>query len=192
MSNDFDIMRNEYNTPAIMIENVPEWLEKNKTFIEDFIEFSKKQNNAYGVAANQVSNNGKTLTDRFFVYRTTPAKDFVLIINPVIEETFGEKVEHEEGCLSWPGKTIITQRHLKLNVSYTNIKGERVEKETLNSLQSIVWQHEIDHLNGVKDIKFMKDTYERALNKVGRNDPCPCGSMDAVGKPSKYKKCCGK
>jgi preprotein translocase subunit SecA len=29
-------------------------------------------------------------------------------------------------------------------------------------------------------------TYEREAPKVGRNDPCPCGS----GK--KYKKCCGK
>jgi len=29
-------------------------------------------------------------------------------------------------------------------------------------------------------------TYQRTSQKVGRNDPCPCGS----GK--KYKKCCGK
>lgn len=31
-----------------------------------------------------------------------------------------------------------------------------------------------------------EDTYRRMQPKVGRNDPCPCGS----GK--KYKKCCGK
>jgi uncharacterized protein len=30
------------------------------------------------------------------------------------------------------------------------------------------------------------ETYKREEPKVGRNDPCPCGS----GK--KYKKCCGK
>lgn len=30
------------------------------------------------------------------------------------------------------------------------------------------------------------ETYCREASKVGRNDPCPCGS----GK--KYKKCCGK
>ncbi len=30
-------------------------------------------------------------------------------------------------------------------------------------------------------------------DKVGRNDPCPCGKIDpATGKPMKYKKCCGK
>ena len=27
-------------------------------------------------------------------------------------------------------------------------------------------------------------------DKVGRNDPCPCGAKDASGKPIKYKKCC--
>jgi preprotein translocase subunit SecA len=28
-------------------------------------------------------------------------------------------------------------------------------------------------------------------SKVGRNEPCPCGKIDArTGKPLKYKKCC--
>jgi len=27
--------------------------------------------------------------------------------------------------------------------------------------------------------------------KIGRNDPCPCGKVDPnTGKPVKYKKCC--
>ena len=29
-------------------------------------------------------------------------------------------------------------------------------------------------------------------NKVGRNDPCPCGAKKADGTPKKYKHCCGK
>ncbi|MFZ5982294.1 MAG: preprotein translocase subunit SecA [Patescibacteria group bacterium] len=29
-------------------------------------------------------------------------------------------------------------------------------------------------------------------NKVGRNDPCPCGAKKADGTPIKYKHCCGK
>ena len=29
-------------------------------------------------------------------------------------------------------------------------------------------------------------------NKVGRNDPCPCGAKNPDGTPKKYKKCCGK
>ena len=35
-------------------------------------------------------------------------------------------------------------------------------------------------------VKFYKNPIQRKIQKIGRNDPCPCGS----GK--KYKKCCGK
>jgi len=31
----------------------------------------------------------------------------------------------------------------------------------------------------------------RVPDKIGRNDPCPCGAMKD-GKPIKYKKCCLK
>lgn len=28
------------------------------------------------------------------------------------------------------------------------------------------------------------------VQKVGRNDPCPCGKLKPDGSPLKYKKCC--
>jgi preprotein translocase subunit SecA len=34
--------------------------------------------------------------------------------------------------------------------------------------------------------------FRRGGEKIGRNDPCPCGAVDASGKPMKYKKCCGR
>ncbi|MGD9015070.1 MAG: preprotein translocase subunit SecA [Candidatus Omnitrophota bacterium] len=38
-----------------------------------------------------------------------------------------------------------------------------------------------------------KSTSTKAYPKVGRNDPCPCGAIDArTGRPIKYKKCHGK
>jgi hypothetical protein len=40
--------------------------------------------------------------------------------------------------------------------------------------------------NMTNNIGWKEKPYERAAPKIGRNDPCPCGS----GK--KYKKCCGK
>ena len=54
-------------------------------------------------------------------------------------------------------------------------------------------QHEIDHLLGITivsktgsvEVPFTGTVQAVAGHKVGRNDPCPCGS----GK--KYKKCCG-
>ncbi len=37
-----------------------------------------------------------------------------------------------------------------------------------------------------------KKPYKRTTEKVGRNDPCPCGAVDSTGKPRKFKKCCGR
>ncbi len=36
------------------------------------------------------------------------------------------------------------------------------------------------------------DARPRANNKVGRNDPCPCGAKWPDGRPKKYKQCCGR
>jgi len=38
----------------------------------------------------------------------------------------------------------------------------------------------------IKEQSVIQDNYKRISSKIGRNDPCPCGS----GK--KYKKCCGR
>ncbi len=43
----------------------------------------------------------------------------------------------------------------------------------------------VQESGAVRDPKEQKE-------KVGRNDPCPCGAKDANGRPIKYKKCCGK
>jgi preprotein translocase subunit SecA len=41
--------------------------------------------------------------------------------------------------------------------------------------------------------KISVQTYKREGRKIGRNEPCPCGKIDArTGKPLKYKKCCGR
>ena len=51
-------------------------------------------------------------------------------------------------------------------------------------LESICVQHEIDHLNGLTIMDRENKPQPIMSEKVGRNEPCPCGS----GK--KYKKCC--
>lgn len=53
------------------------------------------------------------------------------------------------------------------------------------------WKHaalesEMDYRNSQKQSNMLQSVPVRNENKVGRNDPCPCGS----GK--KYKKCCGQ
>jgi len=54
----------------------------------------------------------------------------------------------------------------------------------LRVLESVCVQHEIDHLNGVVCMDRKVNTTIVKDKKIGRNEPCLCGS----GK--KYKKCC--
>jgi preprotein translocase subunit SecA len=61
------------------------------------------------------------------------------------------------------------------------------EKKELAESQSPITNNQSPKGNesggAVRDPKEHKD-------KVGRNDPCPCGAKDANGRPIKYKKCC--
>lgn len=192
----FNLLKN-IQTPKCEDFQIPVdvWIKENLVFLNEFVEFANSLKDLLGLAANQVAFHGKRIKSRFFVYRIK--KDakapFEIVIDPKIEAFYGDPVDETEGCLSWPGKTILGKRYLKIKVSYTNIRGEKIETDSLDRYQSHVWQHEMDHINGVQE-KFFDGhgPYKYELPKVGRNDPCPCGKKDDSGKPIKYKKCCGK
>lgn len=48
-------------------------------------------------------------------------------------------------------------------------------------------EQEIDHceLHGCTEHHHQNEPFRREMPRIGRNDPCPCGSE------KKYKKCCG-
>lgn len=74
-------------------------------------------------------------------------------INPVIMERKGT-IEGEEGCLSFPGLYQKIRRAKTVTVHAYNLKGQAVEI-TASDLPARLWQHEIDHLNGVLFIDKM-------------------------------------
>jgi peptide deformylase len=75
-------------------------------------------------------------------------------INPVILERRGS-VEGEEGCLSFPGLYQKVRRARTITAQAYNLKGELVEVTPLTELAARVWQHEVDHLDGVLFIDKM-------------------------------------
>lgn len=93
-----------------------------------------------GVAAPQI---GVNL--RAFSYKV----DGVIghLINPTLEETFGEPQLLDEGCLSLPEIWAKTPRYPKVKVSGTTVDGKQVNLEA-EGLLAQVFQHEIDHLDG--------------------------------------------
>jgi peptide deformylase len=69
------------------------------------------------------------------------------LINPVVVESDGEFV-YSEGCLSIPELYVDILRPNKVLVRGITLEGDEVEIEA-DELMGRMFQHEIDHLNGV-------------------------------------------
>lgn len=102
-------------------------------------------NEGIGLAATQVNE----LT-RLFVIDLEALDEHLspqAYVNPKIISAEGNEVM-EEGCLSIPEVRSEVDRAFKIEVEYQTLGGETV-RETLQGLHARVFQHELDHLNGV-------------------------------------------
>lgn len=116
-----------------------------------------------GLAAPQV---GQSIALSVIAIQPTPhrpkAEPFdLVIINPVVTETFGRKKQMWEGCISaGPGKAGLfakVPRYKKVKVKFIDETGKS-RHEVFEDLQAHVMQHEIDHLNGTLFVDKVKDT----------------------------------
>lgn len=85
-----------------------------------------------------------------------PKPEDRVFVNPLIVRRDG-KMEQEEGCLSLPGIKVKVPRAEKITVVAYTLAGDRVEFE-FEGLPACVWQHELDHLNGVLIIDKLPPT----------------------------------
>ena len=84
------------------------------------------------------------------------AENFEFYINPRIEYATKKSLqEGEEGCLSIPEIRLIAERFDKIKVIYFDQKGNRIKKPIAGFL-SRLFQHELDHLNGVLMVENSK------------------------------------
>ena len=169
---------NQNHNPVINKKLKEVSVEEGLVIAEELFQIHNKRKDGIGLAANQVGIDAQVAI--------VNVREPLVLINPKIVSK-ENPIDYYEGCLSYPGKGISTQRYRDIVVSTENEQGELVfggSDEELDVLESVCVQHEIDHLMGktIHDRKI--DTTYVADVKIGRNDKCPCGS----GK--KYKKCC--
>jgi len=88
------------------------------------------------------------------------------LINPKIIEGEGESVM-EEGCLSLPIIEVPVKRMEKVFIRGWNLEGKEVSLE-LFGLPGRVYQHEIDHLNGILIIHHISRLKREILIKKMR------------------------
>jgi peptide deformylase len=115
--------------------------------------------NGAGLAAPQIGIDARVFATRN--YRDDKRDEILIFINPTIEEFSKETVVIPDGCLSIPNIFSNTKRHSFINVTYLDEKFNKVSEE-LEGFQSVVFQHELDHLNGVLFIDLLSE--EEKLN----------------------------
>jgi peptide deformylase len=86
-------------------------------------------------------------------------RDFTVFINPVITKYEGNIVEDYEGCLSIRDIYGKVPRYEKVKIKALDMKGHEF-RITAEGFLARVFQHEIDHTNGIVFIDHIKDSPE--------------------------------
>lgn len=74
---------------------------------------------------------------------------FEVYLNPVIIEYSEKKQTNREGCLSIPNRSdVVSDRAYTILLEYDTMQAEH-KAETIEGFTSVIFQHEIDHLNGI-------------------------------------------
>ncbi|MFA5946763.1 MAG: peptide deformylase [Patescibacteria group bacterium] len=100
-----------------------------------------KEENGVGIAAPQTG-----VHDRVIIAETKDGP--TAFINPEITERAFKLVDSEEGCLSVPGIWGIVKRHRSVTVKALQEDGNELTVRA-TGLLAIIFQHEIDHLDGI-------------------------------------------
>lgn len=140
--------------------------------------------NGAGLAANQIYEPFSICVIEVFNntrYKHINNIPLKILINPKIRIIdYKNTFNSYEGCLSVPNLRGKVKRFKQIEVEYYNRDGD-YKKELISGLSSIVYQHEIDHLNGylftdkVYDnsslvtyenyIKYYQDEYQNELEQ---------------------------
>ena len=106
-----------------------------------------------GLAAPQVG-----ILRRIFVMDCSDDKEVpepLVLINPEIVWESEQKTKYEEGCLSIPDFFAELERSAEVRIKCTDENGEKKEHHFVG-LWAICAQHEIDHLNGVLFLDYLR------------------------------------
>ena len=112
---------------------------------------------AQGLAAIQIG-----VPKRVLVIRTSEG-DVKVFSNPVTREALGF-VKSKEGCLSFPSVMEIIERHEDVTVRAYDEHGKEFEC-SLDEIDAVAIQHELDHLDGVLFIDHVSRLTKRFMLK---------------------------
>lgn len=134
-----------------------------------------------GLAAPQVG-----VQKRFFVYDLGAGDGAQVLINPVITESDGEW-EYYEGCLSVPDMAFDIVRPKSIHITGVDLDGNDVAFEA-DELMARLFQHELDHLDGVLLLDHLDDDQRKQAKKALRKKAMDAPTDEPVGSRGSFLK----
>lgn len=135
--------------------------QKIQKLIEQLIETLEKIETGVGLAASQIGKNLKI----FVIHKELAnklANNHEVYINPKIIKKSDKEIQLEEGCLSLPNIWGLIKRSEKIKIEAFDENGKKFKIKAEGFLAQ-VFQHEIDHLNGILFIDRTLKTWEISL-----------------------------
>jgi peptide deformylase len=127
--------------------------------VDDMVETMYDSEGA-GLAATQVG-----IQKRLFVYDVGDGPE--VVVNPTLVEASGEWY-HDEGCLSIPGLRLGIVRPATVLLRGYGLDGSEIAIEADDFLGR-VFQHEVDHLDGVLMVERLEDDMRKQALRVLRD-----------------------
>jgi peptide deformylase len=132
-----------------------------------------------GLAANQVG-----VQRRIFVYDAGDGPRTV--INPRIVESDGEWA-YDEGCLSIPGLSWEIVRPNAVHLVGVDLEGNELSIEA-TELEGRVFQHELDHLDGILLVERLNEDQRKEALKILRSRTLDLAPSDPDGLSSLFSR----
>jgi peptide deformylase len=128
--------------------------------VDDMFDTLANSGNGLALAAPQIGVQKQVVVWDF-------GEDPLVVFNPEIVESDGEWV-YDEGCLSIPGLYVGIVRPKCVHVRGIDRDGNPVEWEA-DEVEARMFQHELDHLNGVLLIERLDDDQAKLAKRQVRD-----------------------
>jgi len=132
------------------------------------LKMTMKLHGGIGLSANQCG-----IFERVFVLGANDA--IWACINPKIINASPDLIREKEGCLSFPGLALGVERHSWVEAEFINEEC-RVVQMRFEGLTARCFQHELDHMNGIKftsrvkplALQLAKKQQQKLIKKITR------------------------
>jgi peptide deformylase len=108
------------------------------------------------------------------------AENIIGCFNPKIVDISSEMVYLEEGCLSYPNLWVKIKRPRRIKVRFTHPDGQ-TETRQFDGMSARVFQHELDHLDGIVHTKransYHLEQAKKLAKKLSKGTPVAPGGL---------------